>query len=711
VLRGAWRTAPAMIVMVGLIEIWMSGCVRVPEADPVAGGPSIDQVVRRVKCDLVRAIEPALEDKKYAWLQSWVAQASLTFIINNAETLTPGATFIQPLTTETLPLRVLMPAARSWNFGLGAGLNTTASRNETVTFSVSLQEIKSNHQSDPMSSFCDYPDLTDLHSDLGLDEWIDAALSPTRDGWIDPTLGPYNYLIPGHHKVTKSGSTSASSGGSQSGSSSSGATGTTSSQTIAASLSLQSTTTSLLRSIDKLIPPTVRVKTKAGECIPPPDNPTPSDRMAYLQCDIHKLLKEISRREIDDPTTPVTTSVTNIAPNQGSSVGGTHVMITGANFSHASDSLGGSVTIGGVSATVTSSPNDSTICAITPSHVASTNPLDVTVNVGGDYKDLEGAGTKFAVFTYSDDLISIAPGSPRSGTMDGGTSVTIQGTDFTGATGVTIGGLPATVVKVDTTAKPNTITATTPQAIKPGVVDVVVMMSPTPAKSSTTTITPEPKLERKTTTSITAPTITTTTTTTPSSDPTTTTTTTTNKTGPGLFTYYAGAVPPEDCPAQATTKKKIIAYVDQNLGQKIDGVLFDTRELVDLVEVCLKHVEGCPKNETDHDLNETLQTAKAVQDSLLTLQLDPPLDAIGHQVQFMIVANASISPSWTLLHFKGPSPGMGSAASATRSLTHTLNIAMGPPSSADVANTLGALQLGTAIGNSIGTGAISITPP
>jgi hypothetical protein len=83
------------------------------------------------------------------------------------------------------------------------------------------------------------------------------------------------------------------------------------------------------------------------------------------------------------------------------------------------------------------------------------------------------------------------------------------------------------------------------------------------------------------------------------------------------------------------------------------------------------------------------------------LELDPPLDAIGHQVQFVIVYNASISPSWTLVSFKGPSPGSGSLASATKTLTHTLNIAIGPPGSPDVANTLGALQIGTAIGNQI----------
>jgi hypothetical protein len=183
-----------------------------------------------------------------------------------------------------------------------------------------------------------------------------------------------------------------------------------------------------------------------------------------------------------------------------------------------------------------------------------------------------------------------------------------------------------------------------------------------------------------------------------------------NKIGPGAFTYYTPPNVPSDdyCPTQASPKKKVIAYVDESLGRKIYAVLFELRELIDFIEDSLKHATA---PEQIKKLNTALQTAKALEDSLLGLQLDPPLDAIGGQVQFIIVLNASISPSWTLLHFKGPTPGSGSGASASATLTHTLNIAMGPPSSPDVANTLGALQLGTAIGNSIGTGAISIPPP
>lgn len=56
---------------------------------------------------------------------------------------------------------------------------------------------------------------------------------------------------------------------------------------------------------------------------------------------------------------------------------------------------------------------------------------------------------------------------------------------------------------------------------------------------------------------------------------------------------------------------------------------------------------------------------------------DPPIDAMGHAVQFVVAYGAGIAPSWTLLAWKGP--GMNSpmaAASGTR--THLLQLALGP---------------------------------
>jgi hypothetical protein len=653
VLRGALRNAPVKLVLAALIGVGASDCVRVPNADPVASGPSIDQVVRRVKCDLVRALQPELDNVKYTWLQTWVAQASLTFIVNDASTLTPGATFSQPLALATVPGHVTN-FAQSWNLGLGAGFNTTASRNETVTFSMSLKEIKDEHQSDPGSQTCNYPDLTDIHSELGLEQWIYSALTPVQQ----------DDLTPGHHKTSKTGAGSSST----SGSSSSSGTGGGSTQTASLQSSytvMQNTKAAYTAEFAKFARIISPAKAKAiienKQC-------DSTDPLFKLNCKFQKKLDRISKYEIDDPTTVVTTSVSGITPQQGSTLGGTPVTIIGNNFDNLSDQNG--ATIGGVQINPTdiTRSNDSTICTFTPPAAsypaAAPNNLgvDVVVNASG------GAGTKIGAYKYvapavTDPLLAI---SPHFGVASASTLVTITGNDFTGATGVTIGGKAAVINSItsnnaiNNNNKPNTITATAPPH-DAGAVDVVVTMPDTQQ----------------------------------------------NIIGPSLFTYYV-TNKPVNCPPQASAKKRIIAYVDADLDKIVDQALFISRRLVDVIEWCL-HNPSCP--DRNSQLNALLQTTKALQDSLLALELDPPLDAIGHQVQFIIVFNASISPSWTLLHFKGPTPGSGTGASATGTLTHTLNIAMGPPSSADVANTLGALQLGTAIGNSLGTSGVSVPIP
>jgi hypothetical protein len=101
----------------------------------------------------------------------------------------------------------------------------------------------------------------------------------------------------------------------------------------------------------------------------------------------------------------------------------------------------------------------------------------------------------------------------------------------------------------------------------------------------------------------------------------------------------------------------------------------------------------------------TEKTIKALESTAIALAvfLDPPLDTISHQVQFIVLWNASANPSWTLLHFKGPSPSSGSMFSATKTSTHTLNIVLGPPSSPDLLNAISALQIGTAVSNAVNT--------
>lgn len=65
--------------------------------------------------------------------------------------------------------------------------------------------------------------------------------------------------------------------------------------------------------------------------------------------------------------------------------------------------------------------------------------------------------------------------------------------------------------------------------------------------------------------------------------------------------------------------------------------------------------------------------------TLLPSQVDPPIDSISHSLQFVINYGANVSPTWSMLEWKGPAPG-GNLFSASGVRTHNMVIAMGPRS-------------------------------
>jgi len=88
-------------------------------------------------------------------------------------------------------------------------------------------------------------------------------------------------------------------------------------------------------------------------------------------------------------TSPSSTAprISSVTPNAGSSIGGTTVTISGANFA-----AGASVTIGGAPASNVGVVNSTTITAATPAHGAGT--VDIVVTVNGQ------AASMPAAFTY-----------------------------------------------------------------------------------------------------------------------------------------------------------------------------------------------------------------------------------------------------------------------------------------------------------------------
>ena len=156
-------------------------------------------------------------------------------------------------------------------------------------------------------------------------------------------------------------------------------------------------------------------------------------------------------------------TISSISPAAGSSTGGTLVTIFGANLTN------GSVSFGGTSAncTVNSATN------ITCTSPAGAGTVSLVVSTLG--------GTASTSFNYITPAPTISNLNPTSGSMSGGTSVQINGTNLSTGT-VKFGANTATC----TVNSAVLITCTTPSSANSGSVSVVVTTSGGSASSSFT---------------------------------------------------------------------------------------------------------------------------------------------------------------------------------------------------------------------------------
>ncbi|MGW2181831.1 IPT/TIG domain-containing protein [Streptomyces sp. NPDC001732] len=157
--------------------------------------------------------------------------------------------------------------------------------------------------------------------------------------------------------------------------------------------------------------------------------------------------------------------VSFISPAQGPVSGGTTVVITGTGLTGATAVRFGAA--GAVSYTVVSATQ---ITAVTPA--GSTGPVLVTVTTPG------GTSNATVTFTYVLAPLPAVTGlSPSGGPTGGGTTVTVTGTGFSGATQVRFGSVSALSFSV---VSPSQITALSP----PGPAGAVPVTVTTPAGTS-----------------------------------------------------------------------------------------------------------------------------------------------------------------------------------------------------------------------------------
>jgi serine/threonine protein kinase len=147
--------------------------------------------------------------------------------------------------------------------------------------------------------------------------------------------------------------------------------------------------------------------------------------------------------------------VTGISPASGPTAGGTSVSITGTNLSGATG-----VSFGGAGGSITADSGTK----ITATSPAGSGTVNITVTTKGG----TSATTSADKFTYTTPAPVVLRISPSSGPTAGGTSVTITGTNLSGATGVSFGGAGGSITADSSTQ----ITATSPAGS--GTVEITV---------------------------------------------------------------------------------------------------------------------------------------------------------------------------------------------------------------------------------------------
>lgn len=164
-----------------------------------------------------------------------------------------------------------------------------------------------------------------------------------------------------------------------------------------------------------------------------------------------------------------------INPSSGPTTGGTTVTLTGTD-------------LGGVTA-VAFGPNAGTITGNTATSVTVTSPAgkagatSVTITTGGGISNAE-------TFTYVPPAPTLTKISPSTGTTDGGTSVTLTGTNLASASAVDFGSVAGTVTSDTATS----ITVTSPAGAAGQVGVTVKTAGGTSNREAYTYVVPQPAL-------------------------------------------------------------------------------------------------------------------------------------------------------------------------------------------------------------------------
>jgi len=171
----------------------VGGCATVPSLDQPfqqREKVQIQNVVNRVQCEIQEAVAKEVHDhKELVWLSAWTARIHFTLIVDDSASLTPGVLVTAPFQNAygvvagptALGGTSIAAIPQFFSLGLGGGVTTEAIRTEDLEFDLSFSELAKNLKDRAFVRNlrgCTLENNLLLDSDLGLSDWIDAALKP-----------------------------------------------------------------------------------------------------------------------------------------------------------------------------------------------------------------------------------------------------------------------------------------------------------------------------------------------------------------------------------------------------------------------------------------------------------------------------------------------------------------------------------------------------
>lgn len=192
--------ALSILITVGL-SFLLVGC-DTPPLEMTTGGVRVDDVVKRVKCELADAVDYAVTQKKLAWLEKWTTRIDLTLQLEAEGGFSPSATYVQSFHNAyneaagptTLGSTTIGSIARTFSLSGGLNLNGQATRTDVLSFALSFDELRDwrkrerdQAQQKGLPDPCLSASGTGVLSDLGLRDWIAESLEPVAEG--DLTAG------------------------------------------------------------------------------------------------------------------------------------------------------------------------------------------------------------------------------------------------------------------------------------------------------------------------------------------------------------------------------------------------------------------------------------------------------------------------------------------------------------------------------------------